>query len=159
MPEVEFQPWETSFKNGDITILEVRYGNGGACIEDKNLGIRFKIPATSACDDAGLFVRLFHLETRTVFRIVFEDVSAFRVLDEHGLTELWQATSTQGGRPDKTTFKVRGHAWPKESPVSFVTSNGWSFVIATDWTCVEVVCKEAPRIEFDGIMEPESILR
>lgn len=85
----------------------------------------------------------------------FDTVSAFRVLDEHGLTQLWEKTAELGGRPGQTTFKVRNHLWTEESLISFLgAQDGWSFVIASDWDCVEIVALTPPTI-----LEEEAHLR
>ncbi|WP_137930241.1 hypothetical protein [Mesorhizobium comanense] len=94
-----FQPWETPFENSDIELIDVDYSEGGALI--------FRVRV----QDSG-----------SIYRICFEHVSAFRVLDEHGLLELWEKTKEHGGRPARTTFKVRNHLWTKECPISFAAS-------------------------------------
>jgi hypothetical protein len=70
-----------------------------------------------------------------------------RLLDEGGLLEFWEKTKELGGRPGKTTFRVRNHAWTDESFVSFLATNdGWSFVIASDNECLEVLSANPPTI-------------
>jgi hypothetical protein len=54
------------------------------------------------------------------------------------------------GRPGQTTFKVRSHAWSLESPIPFLRSNGWAFVIATEDDCVEIVAEDEPIIEVEA---------
>ena len=151
MAEVEFAAWETPFKDGELTILDVRFETGHSEIAYQAEGIGFTLPRKYGLGDAGLTVRLFHKETAAVYALSFERVGAFRLLDEHGLLELWEETDRQGGRPAQSTFKVRNHLWSKESPLSFVhhAKDDWSFVIATDWDCVEIVCEEPPDIQLE----------
>jgi hypothetical protein len=78
--------------------------------------------------------------------LIASDVIAFRVLDEHGLDEFWEKTTELGGRPGRTTFRVRNHLWTKESPLSFLGTDGWSFVLVTNSDCIEVVCKAPPVV-------------
>ena len=151
MSDVEFDAWETPFKDGELTILDVRYDNGELDNEYPAEKIGFRLPKKYDLDDSILVVRLFFREEKSVYSLYFENVGAFRVLDEDGLCEIWQATAQQGGRPAHSTFKVRNHLWSKESPLSFFSSaaDDWSYLIATDWACVEVICKEPPEIQFE----------
>jgi hypothetical protein len=50
-----------------------------------------------------------------LYRVTFQEASAFRVLDEGGLSEFWHQTKPLGGRPGQTTFRVRNHDWFSES--------------------------------------------
>lgn len=47
----------------------------------------------------------------------------------------------QAPRPGRITFRVRNHGWTEESPLSFMHERvgGWSYVIATDGQCVEML--------------------
>ena len=151
MSEVEFAEWETPFKDGDLTVLDMRYQTGKLHHEYTAEGIGFTLPKKYGLGEAELIVRLFHKEAEAIYSICFHEVGAFRLLDEHGLEELWQETSIQGGRPAQSTFKVRNHLWSKESPVSFFSyaKDDWSFVIATDWECMEIVCSDPPDIQLE----------
>ncbi|WP_154674637.1 hypothetical protein [Mesorhizobium erdmanii] len=122
-----FQPWKTPFENSDIELVDVAYSEGRALI--------FRVRAH---------------ESGSIYRVCFEHVSAFRVLDEHGLLELWEKTRESGGRPARTTFQVRNHLWTKESTISFVTSDGWSYVVASHFDCVEVVTANLPSITLEA---------
>lgn len=118
-----FLPWQTPFENSRIELTGVEY-----------------------TQDATLTFRVYVRETRSTYRISFEQVSAFRVLDEHGLLEIWDKTKEMGGRPGSATFRVRNHLWTKESPLSFLASEGWSYLTATDDDCIEVVSGTEPTI-------------
>jgi hypothetical protein len=87
-----------------------------------------------------------------LYRVRFEEVAAFRVLDEGGLSEFWHQTKRLGGRPGQTTFRVRNHDWFKESLLPWIhgTEDGWSFVIATNSDCLEVVANEPPAITLES---------
>ncbi|MDA0665012.1 MAG: hypothetical protein O3B08_19555 [Proteobacteria bacterium] len=151
MSEIEFSAWETPFKDGNITILDVRFQTGKLNQEHTDLGIGYTMPAKYGLDAAVLTVRLFHKDVEAIFSLLFRDVGAFRLLDEHGLDELWQESVKQGNRPTQSTLKVRNHLWAKESPLAFFSfaKDNWSFVIGTDWECVEIVCKEPPNIQLE----------
>jgi len=125
--EFAFQAWETPFENSAIELITVEY-----CGEDGALHFRVRTR-----------------EPDSVYRISFEHVSAFRVLDEHGLPELWEKSSEMGGRPARTTFKIRNHLWTKESILSFATSDGWSYVVASDFECIEIVTATMPSITLE----------
>ena len=155
MPDVEFAPWQTPFADGALTILDAHYQSGKLILEYPAEGIEYRIPSECAPRDFALIVRLFHKETDSVYVLHFQNVGAFRLLDEHGLLELWQETEKQGGRPAQSTFKVRNHLWSKESEAAFHfhAKEGWSFIIATEWECVEVVCSEPPDIQRERTLE------
>ncbi|HAJ90599.1 MAG TPA: hypothetical protein DCM27_06255 [Rhodospirillaceae bacterium] len=80
----------------------------------------------------------------------FENVYAYRVLDEHGLGELWNAAQCAGIKLN-TAFRVSHHGWHTESPLSFIFGAyegvEGSFMLKSDWECVEIICAYAPHIE------------
>lgn len=125
--EFEFGAWVTPFTDTAIDILEVAYGARGK-------------------DGSELVVRVRAHDANNAYRLVFPSIAAMRLLDEGGLIEFWQKTTELGGRPGRTTFRVRNHAWTRESPLSFQPTDGWSFVIASDNECLEVVSVTVPTI-------------
>lgn len=125
--EFEFGEWTTPFTDAAVEILEIAY-------------------APHEQDGSELVARVYARDADTIYRLVFPTIAAMRLLDEGGLLELWQKTTELGGRPGPTTFRVRNHAWTHESVVSFLESDGWSFVIASDDECLEVVSVTAPTI-------------
>ncbi|RLQ87745.1 hypothetical protein D8780_05515 [Notoacmeibacter ruber] len=125
--QFEFGEWTTPFTDAEVEILEVAYvvrEQGGS----------------------ELLVRIRDLYADTIYRLVFSTISAVRLLDEGELLEFWEKTAELGGRPGRTTFRVRNHAWTRESMISFLASDGTSFVIASNNECVEVVSVTAPTI-------------
>ncbi len=113
-----FGPWVTPFSDLSVWLGDISYeGRSGALV----FGV--------------------HVVGCPAYRVAFEHVSAFRVLDEHGLLEIWQHP-----RPNRTAFRVRNHLWTRESPVTFLASDGWSYVVATDDACIEIVSASAPSI-------------
>ncbi|MEL6980237.1 MAG: hypothetical protein AAGM38_16380 [Pseudomonadota bacterium] len=144
---LEFAPWRTPFSDAEVRILEVAYAPQPVqrCREFVITRLNGSSPA------AALAVRVADIDVGVVYRASFGWISAFRVLDEHGLLQLWAKTDELGGRPARTTFRVRNHAWSEESVISFSgTSDGWSFIIASDDDCLEVVCPEPPVIVEEG---------
>lgn len=91
-------------------------------------------------------MRVYLYESDKIYRVTFDAISAVRLLDEGGLLEFWGKTAEFGSRPGRTTFRVRNHGWTKESPISFLCSDGWSFVIASQNECLEVVSTDPPKI-------------
>ena len=156
-PEVEFSDWETPFQNDEISILGVQYLGGGLDMKDYRAGFGFA--AEDRWDMAG-YELIVHLcswrrdepwsasSTAKIYALSFKWIGGFRVLDEVGLLELWEATAKSGGRPAHSTFRVRNHLWSRESPVPFlaVASDGWSFVVASGWDCIEVIARMEPEI-------------
>ena len=77
----------------------------------------------------------------------FNDVSGFRVLDEHGLVDFWNA-SRDTPRPASTTFKVKGHLWQTESELSWIMRDcEFSYMVATNWDCLEVIAGCEPSVK------------
>ena len=131
--ELEFSRWETPFENAKLWVREVFY-------EERTLNVRVAVHWAD-----GVL-----LSPEPTYRLRFQEVDAFRVLDEGGLLELWEQTS-ETGRPGDSTFRVRNHLWTRESFLSFHhgTDDGWSFVIATDGECVEVLARNPPNITLE----------
>lgn len=125
--DVEFAEWATPFTDVAVDILDIAY-------------------AARAQGDSELVARVQARDNGAVYRLVFPAVAAMRLQDESGLLELWRKTEELGGRPGRTSFRVRHHAWARESVLVFLESEGWSFVIASDDTCLEVVSAAAPAI-------------
>jgi hypothetical protein len=129
----EFGRWETPFENAGVWIENVVY-------DPPSLAVRLSVYQTE------WHVSESALSPEPTYRVSFPRIRAFRVLDEGGLLELWANTPDEG-RPGACTFQVRNHMWTHESPVSFASSDGWSYVIATDAECVEVVSRPEPEPE------------
>lgn len=140
--EFEFGEWATPFTDAAVEILEIAYA-------PRDTGPHMPVHAPSHLrgqDGRDLVARVHARDAKSIYRVVFPVIAAMRLLDEGGLIELWQKTQELGGRPGRTTFRVRNHAWTHESVVSFLASDGWSFVIASDDECLEVVSLTAPII-------------
>ena len=144
---VTFSSWQTPFSDAKIEIIDLCFGNGGVDSQIDEHG-SFKKDAERSIGMSDLSVRVLVYETREVCQLHYKDVFAFRVVDEGGLNEIWQATSEQGGRPGETTFRVAGHTWSKENEFGFANvSEQGAFMLATDWDCLEVLCIEPPEIK------------
>lgn len=144
---IQFEAWPTPVENDQLHLVSLRYGSAAKEVHIVEDGIALRLPEYDALETDDLEATFLSREKRAVVVFTFSNVSAFRVLDEHGLTELWQASSTQP-RPAKTTFRVTGHKWQEESFLSWVMAScEFSFMIATDWECLEVVSNFEPTIE------------
>jgi hypothetical protein len=144
----EFSAWQTPFENSPVSVLEVAFGRSRLWPEGREPTV--KQPLLGAPQSAELVIRVHVHGEASTYRLSFDTVSAFRVLDEHGLMQLWHKTEELGGRPGQTTFRVRNHLWSEESPLSFLgAQDGWSFVIATDDDCIEIVARTQPEIELE----------
>lgn len=141
----EFDQWVTPFSDALIEILEVAYSPARPWPKDATPQYRTNSLLRSN-NDSDLMARVYVYETDKMYRVTFDTISAVRLLDEGGLLELWGKTAEFGGRPGRTTFRVRNHGWTKESPISFLCANGWSFVIASQDECLEVVSANQPKI-------------
>jgi len=150
----EFSQWQTPFENSRIAVLEVAYHSDISLPNQYQSGHQHQSFFKSSWE-AKLEIRLYAYDGNCIYRVSFDAVSAFRVLDEHGLTQLWERTAELGGHPGQTTFKVRNHLWAEESLISFPgAQDGWLFVIASDWDCVKIVA-----LTQSTILEEEAHLR
>ena len=122
---VEFAPWPTVVENDQLALVAI------ALSEDRILTAVFSSK-----------------EKQANVEFTFDQVDAFRVLDENGLLELW-AVSRERTRPAQTTFRVRGHMWQKESPLAWIHGAEepyYSYMVATGWDCLEVISINPPHI-------------
>ena len=148
MLSVSFAPWPTEVQDDGLSFVETTFDlrpplrppdpSGGPSRPGRGTG------------SAGGTLRATFTDTRgaRVVRFLFRGVVAFRVLDENGLPDLWDASAVHP-RPARTTFRARGHGWARESPLVFAAPGGVdrdSHVVATDDLCLEVVCTEEPVV-------------
>ena len=139
---MEFDTWATPFSEGEIHIVDLHWGARDWWIEYAD-GKRYETKAPFESENEALLVSIFHRESETVYLVTFEYPIAFRLLDEHGLVEVWAEKQTPAN-----CLKVKGHGWSKESAISFAMGeDGWSHIIATGDECVEVVCSASPKVE------------
>ncbi len=146
---MEFQSWPTPFENGSLWLVDLSWGTKEWTLEKSN-GVKYLIKGDAKHEYHELVARVFHEESQTIYELLFESVNGFRCLDEHGLTEVWSEK-----RPKFNTFKIRGHGWHKESPLTFFIGNDgeWSHLIVTSDECLEVVCRENPIVKVIGKAE------
>lgn len=146
---MEFQSWPTLFENGSLWLVDLSWGTKEWTLEKSN-GVKYLIKGDAKHEYHELVARVFHEESQTIYELLFESVNGFRCLDEHGLTEVWSEQ-----RPKFNTFKIRGHGWHKESPLTFFMGNDgeWSHLIVTSDECLEVVCRESPTVKVIGKAE------
>jgi hypothetical protein len=140
----EFGEWATPFSGSDVLVIEVGYAPN-SLLPDAAQQVRPLSLFKEGGPDA-LTIRLCDAHCDIVYRVCFESVAAFRVMDEIGLMQLWDKTRELGGRPARASFRVRNHLWCKESPMAFFGTQGWAFVIATVNDCIEIVSAYTPQI-------------
>lgn len=153
---VEFADWSTPFRHGNIHIISVEYGTGPHEVVYREPDKTYRLNSDQPEDAPALKAKILDTESNLLYEIAFPSILAFRVLDEHGLMELWGADTYE---PKKlgATFLVRKHLWPKESPVTFTCGmdGEWSYMIATDDDCLEIVSAAVPIIQSLGEVVPE----
>jgi hypothetical protein len=136
-------------ENDDLTLAGLNYfSTDTVTFPDVELAL----PGSTEDPGYALMAMFFSRQKQAVARILFRELRAFRILDEGGLVDLWHA-SQKIGRPGKTTFKVRGHGWQTESELEWLMGappDQYSYVVATNWQCLEVVCFEPPYIELEA---------
>ena len=154
---IEFADWITPFLKKEIYILSAAYSKNN----EFGLGIKrekhylienshFQNPAFT-----DLLVRVFCVDSEEVYRIQFDNVGGFRILDEHGLQGIIAAGQDKTEWPSFPTFRVRHNCWSSESPLSFHmgTTDGWSYMIMTGWDCVEVLTSTEPIVTLECKVE------
>lgn len=113
-------------------------------VEDDDLGLH-----TLNLSEDRILTATFSSKQQQHVVFTFDQVNTFRVLDEKGLLDLWTAWSATS-RTAKTTFRVSGHLWQKESPLIWIEDGGeepvFSYMVATGWDCLEVISLNPPRI-------------
>ena len=137
--------------NGDTNTLDltrdgVQFAKWRTAVQDDALALR-----SVGYSDARILTASFTaLNRKEDVEFRFPDTWAFRVLDEGALLELW-AASSEAPRPAQTTFRVRGHKWQDESFLAWIHGTSepyFSYMIATDWDCLEVVCHGRPKVRW-----------
>lgn len=156
MPEAEFAQWQTPFEKGDIQILQTCFGNGGGYVGYPKEELLYEFDRTNHQPWGSLTIRLFHKETSTIYRVLFREVGAFRMLDEDSLLELGDKANSQilG-----STVRVRNHAWSRESVIGFLnhTKDGWSWLITSENWCIEILCLGEPHIDIEKRLNPRTV--
>lgn len=145
---VEFGPWETDVKNDDLSLVSLTYA-ASPWVSYEQEGIKLEMPGRPIAAVLTLEAVFLSRQKQAAVRFRFENAWAFRVLDECGLLELWHASAKEP-RPAHATFRVRGHAWQAESMLLWVhysAEDRFSYMIATDDACLEVVTVDEPQIE------------
>lgn len=149
---VEFAPWQTDVENDRLFLGRLCFEEGSPIVVLVREGVALDLPPSSPIDQS-LEVDFISVEKCAVIRFGFTDVIAFRVLDESALLELWYASETSP-RPARTTFRARGHRWNDESKLAFHQSRGdsprFSYFVATEDRCLEVVCRDEPVVKNIG---------
>lgn len=153
---VEFADWNTPFRYGNLHIISVEYGTGPHEIVYRLPDRIYRLNSDQPEDAPALKAKVLDTESNLLYEVAFPSVLGFRVLDEHGLLELW-GTDTYEPKKLGGTFLVRNHMWHKESPVTFTCGmdGEWSYMIATDDDCLEIVSSAEPVIQSLGEVVPE----
>jgi hypothetical protein len=143
---IEFAPWPTDVENDYLTLVGLRYG-GHAAINFVKDDHTIELTLDYADSERGLEATFISREKMAGVVFYLNDVSGFRVLDAHGLVDLWNA-SKNTPRPAATTFRVKGHLWQTESELLWIMRGcEFSYMVATDWDCLEVITDCEPSVK------------
>jgi len=147
---MQFDTWSTPFEHGTIFLVDLSWGAKTWTLEKAD-GTKYEIKGNDKLDNVDLVARVFHLESEMLYEIAFGIVNGHRCLDEHGLTEIWSSNP-----PQTNTYKIKGHSWHNESPLSFFMGNDneWSYLIVTGDECLEVICRNEPSVGVVGKIAP-----
>lgn len=152
---IEFADWNTPFRHGTLHIVSVEYGTGACEIVCHRPYQTYRLNSDQPENAPALKARVLDTESNLLYEISFASILGFRLLDEHGLLELWDTDAYKARKPGGT-FLVRNHSWHKESPLTFACGmdGEWSYMLATDNDCVEVVSAAEPAVRSLGEVIP-----
>lgn len=141
---MEVKDWNTPFSEGTIYIVDLSWNGKHFSVKYPD-GSGYDLEGSKRHSDYQLIISVFHEESESLYDVMFEAVSGFRLLDEGGLLELW----TQGTKFPNSAL-IKGHLWSKESPLTFISGfeDEWSHLIATSDECAEIVSDQHPEIRF-----------
>lgn len=145
---VEFAPWPTLVENDDLLLGRLTFDVGSPLATSVREGLSYALPPSPQPQSRDLEASFISTARGTIIRFGFSDVIAFRVLDENGLIQLWEA-SRATPRPAQTTFRATGHAWSRESMIAFLGEGAkarFSYFVATNEWCLEVICNAEPEV-------------
>lgn len=149
---VEFAPWSTIVENDELYLGRLSFDIGSPLVTFPKEGRTYELPSSSHLQAEELEAYFVSTDRETVIQFSFNEVIAFRVLQENGLLELWDA-STSNPRPARTTFRARGHGWADDSFLVFLGEHNearFSYFVATEHLCLEVVCFQPPEVKEVG---------
>jgi hypothetical protein len=144
---VEFAPWPTLVENDELHLGRITFDVGSPIVTYIQERLAYSLPSVSPEQTYSLEATFISASKGRIFRFGFDPI-AFRVLDENGLVELWNA-SASAPRPAQATFRARGHGWAAESFLVFLGEGDlprYSYFVATSDLCLEVVCDSEPSV-------------
>lgn len=145
---LEFAPWRTPVEDDDLFLMGLKYGGSAPHeVTFPGEGFSLALDGTEGPNNYELEATFLSREKRAAVFFGFNKVSAFRVLDEGALLDLWEA-SEAAPRPTSSTFLVRGHKWQDESFLAWGLEGQYSYMVATDGECLEIVTVGQPVVEF-----------
>ncbi|WP_298397338.1 hypothetical protein [Sphingobium sp.] len=143
---IEFARWETVVERDELTLTGLTY----VCADTVTYPEAELAVSDLKYDPSyALQARFLSRQKQAIVNVTARNVRAFRVLDEGGLVDIWTAARQEGGI-SHSTFRVRGHGWQTESELEWLMEDapgGYSYLIATPWQCLELVCRNPPEIE------------
>lgn len=148
---IEFAAWPTVVENDDLALGRLNFDVGSPLISFPS-GKNLALTSNGSTQRHVLEATFISVEKEMEIRFSSNDVIAFRVLDESGLVDLWHASQT-GPRPGRTTFRATGHKWTDESFLVFLGDGEkprFSYFVATNDLCLELVCYSEPLVEVLG---------
>jgi hypothetical protein len=146
---VEFAPWETIVENDELWLADLAH-RGTSYIGCQKRDLLLSLNQEPHPEVPELQARFFSIERSSLVCFSFSNVAAFRVQHERGYLELWEA-SVANDRPAMSTFRVRGHGWQNESFLNWWDPSEFSYLIATNGDCLEVVTTTTPSITFEDV--------
>ena len=143
---IEFAEWQTPVEFDELQLVDLKY-QAATAVGFPQEGFSLRSPNKPLLEAGSLEATFLSRQKRSMVCFRFDAVAAFRVLDEHGLVDMW--SSPARANPGSATFKVRGHQWQEESFLVWfhgTDKDQYSWMIATGWDCLEVVTNVHPDV-------------
>lgn len=157
MSTLEIKKWDGPTADGDVVIIDAhfrqnvdhgyhdgqrtRWGSGPDILLYRFHDISDRKPDLS--------VRLFHYQSEAVYRLDFDQTVCHRAMTEIEMSELEHVPHA--------CFFARGHKWTTEAKIAAEMAglDGWSFVIMTQWDCMEILAAKPPVVTLERYVEPQ----
>ena len=157
---IEFERHESILSDSELTVIDVRWGGGEFGIYDAEDNVTYAHKADDGFDECELYVDVFSHKFKSIYRIEFQYIYGYRLLDEGGLLDFWSSPNYDCAKL-RPIARTRNSPWSKESIIPFIYSKGISYLIITENECVEVITDQEPTIHFVRKLEEkhEEMLR
>ncbi|MEO0961576.1 MAG: hypothetical protein AAFY01_04055 [Pseudomonadota bacterium] len=146
----QFSAWPTPFENQQIELLEIAF----TPVVDWPDSLGQALKRTSCIipeSGRGLTIRIATVSPITAYRVCFEWVSAFRVLDEGALSSLWARKEATAPSISLSSFRIQANEMHPDHWSGLVLQEHWTYFLATGDDCVEVITGCEPLVKKEKV--------